>query len=162
MWYPRNGLKRAIWTEESRALVSSRNVLVRQEDRWTIYTTVVCPSLRSFKWAVQLCGGWDARDSNCSFFACHNGGVDILGKDFLLAFTAWPEKVGGQNSYCLFHQRGFGTVPLLVLGEVRVLQFDTFIKMLHKFSRRHSIGSMSVSPTHTNSLFSKKDFWASQ
>lgn len=121
-----------------------------------LYTTVVCPSLRSFKWAVKLCGGWGARDRNCSLLACHNGGVDILGRDFPLAFTAWPEKVGGQNSCCLFHQRGFGTIPLLVLGEVRVLQFDTFIKMLHKFSRRRSIGSMSVSPAHTNSLFSER------
>lgn len=58
--------------------------------------------------------GWDARDSNV--FSCHNGGVDILGKDFLLAFAAWPEKEGEQNSCCPFHQRGFGTVSLLVLG----------------------------------------------
>lgn len=66
MWYPRNGLKRAIWTEESHAFVSSRNVLVRQEDRWTISTP------------LQSVPHSEASSGQCSYVGAGMPGIGIV------------------------------------------------------------------------------------
>lgn len=57
MWYPRNGLKREPSAQKRLMLCLQQECsgeVGRQMD--CPYTTVVCPSLRSFKWAAQLCG----------------------------------------------------------------------------------------------------------